>query len=111
MDGINEAGWLSSASRCPSPNFNERPDSGDIRLIVVHGISLPPGQFGGPYIEQFFTNTLNTQQHPYFETIAHLEVSAHLLIRRDGQVVQLEDGPGMRANPVILGAKIATTFP
>ena len=88
MDGINEAGWLSSASRCPSPNFNERPDSGDIRLIVVHGISLPPGQFGGPYIEQFFTNTLNSRQHPYFETIAHLQVSAHLLIRRDGQVVQ-----------------------
>jgi AmpD protein len=88
VDGINEAGWLSSASRCPSPNFNERPDGGDIRLIVVHGISLPPGQFGGTYIEQFFTNTLDPLQHPYFETIAHLQVSAHLLIRRDGQVVQ-----------------------
>ena len=72
----------------PSPNCNDRPDPNDISLIVVHGISLPAGQFGGPYIEQLFTNRLDVEQHESFIEIATLEVSSHVLIRRDGQVIQ-----------------------
>jgi len=72
----------------PSPNCNDRPDSNDISLIVVHGISLPAGQFGGPYIEQLFTNQLDTQKHEAFKDLEGLKVSSHLLIRRDGQVLQ-----------------------
>ena len=74
--------WLVGAERISSPNFNERP-SGRIDLLVVHNISLPPGQFAGPYISQLFCNRLDPQQHPYFAEIASLQVSAHLLIRRD----------------------------
>lgn len=84
---ISADGWLDQARRCPSPNVNQRPDT-PVSLIVVHNISLPPRQFGGPYIEQLFTNSLNPADHPYFADIAHLQVSAHLLIRRDGEVVQ-----------------------
>lgn len=81
--------WLESGARLvPSPNCNERPAGTAVSLVVVHGISLPPGQFGGPYIDQLFTNTLNPGDHPYFQTIAGMEVSAHVLIRRDGEVVQ-----------------------
>lgn len=75
------------ARRCPSPNFNQRPDT-PISLVVVHNISLPPRQFGGAYIEQLFTNCLNPHEHAYFAQIAHLQVSAHLLIRRTGELVQ-----------------------
>lgn len=82
-----ESGWLSAARRCPSPNFNERPTN-EISLLVIHNISLPPGEFDTGCIEQLFTNQLNAKAHPYFEEIAHLEVSAHLLIQRDGQLVQ-----------------------
>lgn len=84
---ISEDGWLNIARRCPSPNFNQRPNT-PISLVVVHNISLPPYQFGGAYIEQLFSNCLNPTQHPYFEQISHLKVSAHLLIRRDGEVLQ-----------------------
>lgn len=80
--------WLRSVRHCPSPNCNQRPDATDIRLIVIHGISLPPGEFGGPWIDAFFTNTLDVSRHSYFAGIAHLTVSSHLLIRRDGEVVQ-----------------------
>ena len=80
---VNDDGWLDMARRCPSPNFNQRPEI-PISLVVVHNISLPPQQFGGAYIEQLFTNCLNPLDHPYFAEIAHLQVSAHLLIRRDG---------------------------
>ena len=85
---IAEDGWLNLARRCPSPNYNQRPEDMPISLIVVHNISLPPKQFGGAYIEQLFSNGLNPAEHPYFAEIAHLEVSAHILIRRDGEVVQ-----------------------
>jgi AmpD protein len=71
-----------------SANCDERPDPEDISLIVIHGISLPPGEFGGPEIEQLFTNSLDHQQHPYFEQIRDLHVSSHLLIRRDGRAIQ-----------------------
>ena len=84
---ISADGWLEQARRCPSPNCNQRPDT-PVSLIVIHNISLPPRQFGGPYIEQLFTNSLNPADHPYFVGIADLQVSAHLLIRRDGEVIQ-----------------------
>ncbi|WP_206074877.1 1,6-anhydro-N-acetylmuramyl-L-alanine amidase AmpD [Marinobacter litoralis] len=73
---------------CPSPNFGARPDDAEITLLVVHNISLPPGQFGGPYIEDFFCNRLDRQAHPYFAEIADMQVSAHALVKRDGSVVQ-----------------------
>lgn len=110
--------WLRPARHCPSPNCNPRPgmvggtdaanasdpspaghaaanDAGTtavngagIRLIVIHGISLPPGEFGGPWIDDLFSNTLDPSRHPYFAEVAGLTVSSHLLIRRDGEIVQ-----------------------
>jgi AmpD protein len=82
------SGLLQGARYSPSPNFDARPDGILPELIVVHGISLPPGQFGGPWIERLFTNSLPPAQHPYFATVANLQVSSHLLIRRDGEPVQ-----------------------
>jgi len=79
--------WLSAARRCPSPYWNERPRD-EITLAVIHGISLPPGEFGGPWIDHLFTGTLPADAHPYFAEVHALEVSAHVLIRRDGEVVQ-----------------------
>jgi AmpD protein len=72
---------------CPSPNQDERPPGGVV-LIVVHAISLPPDEFGGPGVEALFGNRLVPDQHPYYATIAHLRVSAHYFIRRDGEVIQ-----------------------
>ena len=83
-----DAGWLRAARRCVSPNYDDRPDGEDVLLIVVHAISLPPSQFGSHDIERFFTNTLNPEAHPYFAEIAGMKVSAHFLIRRDGELVQ-----------------------
>jgi len=83
-----KSGLLDNASQISSSNFDERPDGREISLIVVHNISLPPGEFGGPYISQLFTNQLEKDQHPYFADIYQLRVSSHLLIRRDGEVVQ-----------------------
>ena len=85
---LRETGRLSFARWCPSPNYGSRPEGAAISLLVVHNISLPPNQFGGDYIEQFFTNCLNPDEHPYFATIADMRVSAHALIRRDGAIVQ-----------------------
>ena len=79
---------LLPAKQVPSPNFNERPCGCEPELIVVHNIILPPGEFGGHHIETFFQNTLARHEHPYFEEIAAMEVSSHLLIKRDGSVVQ-----------------------
>lgn len=79
---------LTDITQIISPNFNTRPDEADISLIVIHCISLPPGQFGGNYIEQLFCNRLNPDEHPYFKQIYQLQVSAHLLIRRDGEIIQ-----------------------
>lgn len=72
----------------PSPNADERPDDCFPSLIVIHNICLPPNEFGGPYIEQLFTNQLDPNTHPYFKSIAEQQVSAHVLIRRDGSIVQ-----------------------
>lgn len=85
---VTEDHWLSAARRCLSPNQNERPAGVPVSLLVVHGISLPPGDFGGPYIDALFTNSLNPSLHPYFQEVAGLTVSAHLLVRRDGEIVQ-----------------------
>jgi AmpD protein len=82
------SGLLRGARQVPSPNFDARPDGILPELIVVHGISLPPNQYGGPWIDRLFTNTLPPDEHPYFATIAQLKVSSHALIRRDGEVVQ-----------------------
>ncbi|MFB2579040.1 1,6-anhydro-N-acetylmuramyl-L-alanine amidase AmpD [Acinetobacter sp. c2-A9] len=90
-----EDGVLHGATKLPSPNFNQRPQGddvankkGEIRLVVIHNISLPPSQFGGGYIQQFFQNQLDSSIHPYFETIKAMQVSAHLLILRTGEVIQ-----------------------
>jgi len=78
---------LKNAKQISSPNFNERPNQ-TISLIVIHNMSLPPGEFNNNHIEDFFTNQLDTNQHPYFKTIKDLKVSAHLLIKRNGRVIQ-----------------------
>lgn len=82
---------LDIAEQRPSINFNQRPDGTDITLVVIHNISLPPGEFDNDYIEDFFTNQLQTNQHPYFKTLKDVRVSAHLLIKRDGRIIQFVD--------------------
>ena len=84
----NKSGLLVDARQTPSENSDERPDNTSISLIVVHNISLPPGEFGGPFISQLFTNRLDKHEHPYFADIYQLKVSSHLLIRRDGEIIQ-----------------------
>lgn len=81
-------GWLTCVSRCPSPNCNARPDTCDVNLLVIHNISLPPEQFGGGFVQQFFCNQLPVDADPYFAQIASLQVSAHCLIDREGQITQ-----------------------
>lgn len=71
-----------------SPHQDDRPDKGVIDLVVIHGISLPPGEFGSDAIEQFFCGHLSATLHPYYASIAHLRVSSHLLIKRNGEIVQ-----------------------
>ena len=83
-----DRGLLELARQLPSPNCDERPQGVEPDLIVVHGISLPPGEFGGPWIDRFFTNVLPPDVHPYFAAVADLRVSSHLLIRRSGEIVQ-----------------------
>ncbi len=85
---IESDGWLRSVRKNPSPNFNARPDNTDVSLLVIHNISLPPGEFGNSYICDFFSNCLDCEAHPYFREIQGLEVSAHFLINRQGDVVQ-----------------------
>ena len=83
-----KTGLLDIARYVPSPNHDLRPDGMQPELIVIHNISLPPGEFGGDAIDRLFTNTLAPDEHPYYKSIAELRVSAHLLISRDGSVVQ-----------------------
>jgi AmpD protein len=83
-----DGGWWRDAERVPSPNFRARPQGARIDTVVLHSISLPPGEYGGDGIERLFTNTLDWSAHPYYETIRGLEVSAHFLVRRDGRVLQ-----------------------
>ena len=82
------SGWLDAARQLPSPNCDDRPTGAVPELIVVHGISLPPGEFGGPWIDALFTNSLPPDAHPCFAQVAALRVSAHALVRRDGEIVQ-----------------------
>ena len=81
-------GLLEPARQSSSPNQDDRPSGVEPSLVVIHGISLPPGEFGGPHIEELFSNALDPDAHPYFREIIHLRVSTHLLIRRDGELVQ-----------------------
>lgn len=85
---LDQQGWLQGATHIPSPNCDTRPDGMPVELVVVHAISLPPEQFGGNGIVELFTNTLNPAEHPFYAEIAHLRVSAHFLVRRDGAVYQ-----------------------
>lgn len=81
-------GRLDCADYIASPNCDERPDNIKAKLLIIHNISLPPNEFNGPYITQLFTNTLQASTHPFFEEIVHLRVSSHLLIRRNGDIIQ-----------------------
>ena len=83
-----ESGLMRGARQLASPNFDARPAGSAIDLIVVHGISLPPGEFGGPWIDRLFTNSLPADEHPYFAEIAALRISSHLVIARDGLITQ-----------------------
>jgi len=83
-----DKGWLDTARICESPNFNERPEVCQPDLLVIHNISLPPGEFGGDHVERFFQNQLDSQEHPFFEEIKDLKVSSHFFIRRTGEIVQ-----------------------
>ncbi|MGH8499395.1 MAG: 1,6-anhydro-N-acetylmuramyl-L-alanine amidase AmpD, partial [Methylococcales bacterium] len=80
--------WLDTARKVPCENYDNRPLEGDISLIVIHCISLPPGVFGGEDIDNLFQNRLIPEKHPYFSSIYHLKVSAHVLIRRTGEIAQ-----------------------
>jgi len=84
----SESGLIKEARQVPSPNCDARPQLCAPDLIVIHGISLPPGEFGGQWIDRLFTNTLDSSEHPYFQEISGLRVSSHLLVRRDGELVQ-----------------------
>lgn len=81
-------GWYAPAQRIDSPNFGARPEGACIDLVVIHSISLPPGQYGGPQVQALFTNQLDWDAHPYFTQIRGLQVSAHFFIRRDGTLIQ-----------------------
>ena len=85
---IDDAGWCRNARRGECGNFDARPEGTEISLLVVHNISLPPGEFGGRYIEDLFANRLDCDAHPYFAQLRGLQVSAHFLIRRDGELLQ-----------------------
>jgi AmpD protein len=83
-----ESGLMDGATQIASPNYDARPPGVEADLIVVHGISLPPGEFGGPWIDRLFTNTLPAEVHPYFAEVDSLRVSSHVVVKRDGAVTQ-----------------------
>jgi AmpD protein len=83
-----KSGWLPGARRVPSPNCDARPKGTAVTLLVVHCISLPPGKFGGNAIEHLFTNQLDAHADPYFKQVHAMKVSAHFVVRRDGELVQ-----------------------
>ena len=92
--GAWRSGWYGAAHALPSPNHGPRPADSAVSLIVVHSISLPPGEFGGDQVQALFTNTLDWDAHPYFQQIRGIEVSAHFYVRRDGtpwQFVSCDD--------------------
>ena len=81
-------GWIAGARHCPSPNRGQRPPGVAIELALIHSISLPPGRYGGDAVERLFTNRLDVDAHPYFQTLSGLRVSSHFLLRRDGALLQ-----------------------
>lgn len=85
---LDASGWCSEARRATCTNFDQRPEGTEVSLLIVHNISLPPGEFGGDHIEDLFANRLDCDAHPYFDQLRGLRVSSHFLIRRDGSVVQ-----------------------
>jgi AmpD protein len=85
---LDDDGRATGLPQVASPNCDDRPDPNDVRLIVVHGISLPPGEYGGDGIVQLFTNALDAREHPYYQQIEGLRVSSHFLVRRDGRMLQ-----------------------
>ena len=85
---VDRAGIVRAAAQIPSPNCDARPTGSRVSLLVIHGISLPPGEFGGPWIVELFTNRLNTAAHPYFAQLAGQRLSTHFLIRREGSLAQ-----------------------
>jgi len=85
---LNAQGWFSGVRKVASPNFDARPPQMPVCLLIIHSISLPPGNFGGEGVEQLFTNTLNSEEHPYYEQLRGLKVSSHFFIRRNGEIVQ-----------------------
>jgi AmpD protein len=88
MDASIMEGCLRQAQQCASPNCNERPPNTEISLLVIHNISLPPGEYGGGFVQALFCNELDCSVHPYFSRLAQLQVSAHLLIEREGRILQ-----------------------
>ena len=88
MAGWTSDGWLRCARPVPSPNVDERPQGVAVSLIIMHNISLPPGEYGGADVEALFTNRLDPCRHPYFEQLRGLRLSAHFFVRRDGEIVQ-----------------------
>jgi AmpD protein len=88
MDYTIDKGWITQARKRVSPNFGPRPPGCETNLLVIHNISLPPGQYEGECIERFFCNELDWDLDPYFDEIRGVEVSSHLLIRRDGELIQ-----------------------
>ena len=86
-----QGGWLQQARHLPSPNFGERPAQALVDLVVVHSISLPPGEYGTGAVQQLFTNQLDWDAHPYYQGIRGLEVSAHFFVTRLGEVWQFVD--------------------
>ena len=87
-EAVWDAGWWRRARRCVSPNFGPRPARAAVDLVVLHSISLPPGEYGGDAVERLFCNRLDWDAHPYFQSIRGAQVSAHFFIRRDGELVQ-----------------------
>ena len=85
---LDIAGVCAGARWTPSPHHDPRPEDAEISLVVIHNISLPPGEFGGPWIDDLFLGRLDPEAHPYFQEIAGLRVSSHFLVRRDGELVQ-----------------------
>jgi AmpD protein len=85
---IDAEGWYPAAQRIESPNCDARPAGETVRLVVIHNISLPPGEFGGDAVIRLFTNCLDWDAHPYYDAIRGLRVSAHFFIRRDGRLIQ-----------------------
>lgn len=85
---LDASGLLDAAQFIASPNFDERPPDMDVNLLVIHNISLPPGEYGGNGVIELFTNRIDPQAHPYYQTVQGLNVSSHFFIRRDGELIQ-----------------------